>query len=1444
MKYSYFILILLLSCITVVAQPIYQIKHYSVNDGMSQGIVRTIIQDKKGFLWFGTWNGLNKFNGYTFKNYKTSYKDAYVLNTNRLNHIVETTYGDIWCQTYDGRVYLFDNKTEQFIDVLRTTEKSILQNSYTDYIYSFEKGISWITYENGYALRIDDQLCKEGKGITLYSAFNRNLKGNKIHTVFEDTEGDEWILTDRGISIVGKKQIDSDFPFQHIKEADGNIYLVSQTGKLASYNFKTQKLKFIEIPYKVSQIREVKLINPIVLSLATDDGLILYKTKEHEFQRIDIRTATQPSNDVQSVYQDSYKELWIFPNTKGVIRYNLSTQQIQHLYTPDNEVIKYERKNKNVIFEDRQNVLWILPPEGNLSYYDRKEKQLKPMLSDRNDPKSIYSPFVRSYNLDNQGNCWMTSARGVNKISFFPHTYNLTHVDQKFETRAFLCDSEKRLWTSSKAQVIRIYRPDGQLEGYLTPQGTISKEKKTFTSVYSFMEDHEGNIWMGTKEEGIYLLKKKAKDSYTVQHFIHQPNEPNSLSGNSVYSIFQDSKQRIWIGCYNNGVNLLLTSKDGEIKFIHSENELRNYPTSFASRVRHISEAPGGVLLVGTTNGLLTFSNQFEKPEEIKFYRNCCESGVKTSLSGNDVMYTYTDRKKRTYVASFTGGISQILSKNLLTNKIEFKSYTTDDGLSSDLVQSLQEDKLGNLWIFSENAITKFDVQRQNFENYGFNSLHEEFSFSEAAPVINARDQIVIGTDKGFIEASPEKMKKSTFVPPIVFTGLKIQGQSSTIAIDDLDELHLEPSQRNVTFQFAALDYVDSKEIRYAYRLKGLEEEWNDGDVSRTASYINLPHGKYQFEIKSTNSDGVWMDNIRTLSVNVLPTFWETSWAWLLYFVLFILFTGSIAYVFFYIYRLRHQVDMEQQLSNIKLRFFTDISHELRTPLTLISSPINEVLEDKTLSSSSREHLKLVQKNAERMLRLMNQILDFRKIQNQKMKVLVEKTDLIPFLEKVMINFKLIAEEKKIDYRLQCEIKSLYAWVDRDKFEKIFFNLISNAFKYTPAEKAITVEVSTQADKVIISIADEGIGIEPNKLQSLFQRFETLARYNMLQPSSGIGLSLVKEMVDMHHGTIEVTSEPGVGSRFTVSLPLKREAFEQDVQVEFILDDSKESTPHPTESLKALEDNEDREELDLNTDSMSVLVVEDNEELRAFLKNILLENYTVITASNGEEGLQRAVEDMPDLIISDVMMPVMDGLDMIKHIKENETICHIPIIVLSAKASLDDRIAGLEQGIDDYITKPFSATYLKTRIASLLRQRKSLQELYMTKLTEGKGLAASDSFIPSQPQITPYDDQFMQRTMEFMERHIDVEFTIDEFADYLMVSRTVFYRKLKSIIGLTPIDFIREIRIKRAIQLIDSGEYNFSQVAYMTGFNDPKYFSKCFKKVTGITPSEYKDKKK
>lgn len=1455
MKTLYVFLLCLYTSLTVAAQPLCQIKHFSVNSGLSQGVVVNIMQDKKGFLWFATWNGLNKFDGYTFKNYKAFPGDGCTLTTNRFSYITESKDGDIWCKSYDNRAYLFDIQTEKFIDILLPIESSLQQTNTVSNIYTLNKGITWITCEQGYAFRINEQTCKEGKDIILYSSFNQNLKGNKIFDIYEDSDGDEWIMTDKGVTIIGKKRINSDYPFKMVKEYNKRIYLISTSGKIAIYDPKNGNIKFQELPCPVTDIYSISSISPSndKIGLGTDNGFITYDTEKKKFQHFNIQTATQPSNEAHFFYQDKTGEVWIFANTSGVIKLNLKTGDKQHFTAPIQNLIQYERDNRYMIFEDHEGTLWMSPQKGHLCYYDRDSNQLKLYFADENNPASLFAPSIRYYYTDRQQNVWITNDRGVDKISFYPNKYKIRPIDNGLEIRAFLADKQKRLWVASKKGNVRIYRPDGTLEGYLSPQGIITPQEVTFgKSVYCFMEDKQGNIWMGTKKDGLILLKKKNEHSYLLQQFVHQPQDTYSLSNNSVYSIIQDSHDNIWIACYGGGLNLLSHAPDGSTNFIHSGNRLKNYPVSTSLKIRHIAEAPNGVLLIGTTNGLLTFSNKFDQPEEIKFYHSNRIPNVDSSLSSNDVMQIFTDSRKNTYVITFTGGISQVISKNLLTEDIQFKSYTIKDGLASDLVLSMLEDTQKQLWVISENSISKFNPQQGTFENYGSNYFQRELNLTEAVPTLTSQKKIVLGTNQGILEINTEQMKKSSYVPPIVFTGLKIQGSQLHVALDDIKELELNPSERNVTFQFAAIDYVNPDAIEYAYRLQGLEEEWNEAGNNRSATYINLPAGEYQLQIRSSNSDGVWTDNIRTLPIHVLPTFWETYWAWLFYIVMFVLFTTIIVYILFYIYRLRHQVDLEQHLSNIKLRFFTDISHELRTPLTLISSPVSEILAHEAISPTVREHLNLVHKNTERMLRLVNQLLDFRKIQNKKMKVLVEKTELVSQLQKIMESFHLIAKEKRIDFQLQTNTDKIYAWVDRDKFEKIFFNLLSNAFKYTPNGKKVTVNMITGSEQVTISVSDEGIGIAPEKQQSLFYRFETLAQYNILQPSSGIGLSLVRELIELHHGNIQVKSEPGSGSEFIVTLPKEEKAFADDQQAEFILSDSDNNSP----TIQATEEDSDstsfkaayaenENKTDAEDEKTSILIVEDNNELRHFLWNILSETYTVLEATNGKEGLKYAQQYIPDLIISDVMMPVMDGLDMVKAIKADHNTCHIPIILLSAKSSLDDRIAGLEQGIDDYITKPFSSTYLKTKILSLLRQRKQLQDLYLSKLSEHTQEEDHiNGWEPSQPQVTPYDEQFMQQVMAFMEEQMDnTDITIDDFANKLMLSRTVFYRKLKSIVGLTPVDFVCEMRIKRAAQLIEKSEYSFSQIAYMTGFNDPKYFSRRFKKIMGVTPTEYKERK-
>ena len=652
-------------------------------------------------------------------------------------------------------------------------------------------------------------------------------------------------------------------------------------------------------------------------------------------------------------------------------------------------------------------------------------------------------------------------------------------------------------------------------------------------------------------------------------------------------------------------------------------------------------------------------------------------------------------------------------------------------------------------------------------------------------------------------------------------------------------------------------------------------------------TYTNLPKGEYVLRVRSTNSDGVWVDNERILDIVILPSFWETPIAYVLY-ILFILIIILVAvYILFTIYRLKHEVSVEQQISDIKLRFFTNISHELRTPLTLIAGPVEQVLKNDKLPADAREQLVVVERNTSRMLRLVNQILDFRKIQNKKMKMQVQRVDIVPFVRKVMDNFEAVAEEHRIDFLFQTEKEHLYLWVDADKLEKIVFNLLSNAFKYTPNGKMITMFIREDENTVSIGVQDQGIGIAENKKKSLFVRFENLVDKNLFnQASTGIGLSLVKELVEMHKATISVDSRLGEGSCFKVDFLKGKEHY--DKETEFILEDaeapvrmgqvvdianssiqSETLIPDESEKIEAVyEEDAAKEE---NSKEL-MLLVEDNQELREFLRSIFTPMYRVVEAADGREGANKALKYLPDIIISDVMMPEKDGIEMTRELRADMTTSHIPIILLTAKTTIESKLEGLEYGADDYITKPFSATYLQARVENLLMQRKKLQSFYRDSLmhinmsvTSGelpastKAMAEEEKKIvsereeeqtqlqsqqqPTIPDMSPNDRKFMDKLVELMEQNMDNgDLVVDDLVRELAVSRSVFFKKLKTLTGLAPIEFIKEIRIKRATQLIETGEFNMTQISYMVGINDPRYFSKCFKAQVGMTPTEYKEK--
>lgn len=1429
------LMFLCFSASVLFGQSLIDIKYYSVEDGLSQKNIQNFIQDDNGYIWMSTWNGLERFDGYSFTNYKT-YPESNVRITNhRFTNIEKSSLNNIWCQTYDKHCYLFNTRTYQYEDPFLSNKG--LTNS-VEKLYVLRKGITWAVGVQNELYRMDENRFPATESIELYTGKTENSIGDSIYTIVQDKDGDEWILTNRGATIVGKKSMANLMPFKFMVENADDIYLATSKGFFARYDRQSQNAVPCVPDEPMSGIIALKSLSDHKIAILQKRHLRVYDSETEKFTIYEMPVEIGPD-----VYQDKKGNLWLLGTTSGVVRLDRISGEVALLDYPKSKEI-FSGVPCTFIHEDGYGCIWVSPVGGNLCFYHPITKVLEQAYIYRKGVKQPVSFQTFNYLIDQHQNLWYTLyGNGLGYLSFHKSVVNYITNNHKESARSLMEDHRKRIWIGWKRNyktqpgTICLYDSLGHWIGNVSQQGKIVADQSVSfnADVYCIYEDKEHNIWMGTREDGLYLFRYKGEDTYRVTCYVPDKNDPYSISSKSIYSILQDSAGRIWIGTYGGGINLVESvSAEGGLKFVHSGNVLNNYPIHVCEKVRCLCETAEGVILIGTTGGLLSCSTDFARPEAIRFFHNVCDERY-SSLSNNDILDITQTRSGKLLVTTLSGGINVPDGGSSLSERLAFKHYNATNGQLPDLSLSTIEDAGGNIWIISENKVSKFDAALNLLEEYT-----DQMQMAETKPILSSSGKLLLGSLYGALCITSDELHKSDFVPPIVFSHLDIYLNNTSRRQDIYNNRvvqHLQADERNFTITFAALDYVNSPAIKYAYRIKGLNDQWMDLGNNRSASLVNIPAGDYQFQVKSTNADGVWVDNITSLSIHIEPVFSETIWAVLLYIAMAVVVLLLVVYIVIRITNLQRRVDFEQQISNLKLRFFTDISHELRTPLTLIASPIDEVLSNEKLSDAGMENMQVAKRNTDRMLRLINQILDFRKIQNDKMKVLVEQVDVIPLILKIYGNFVPLAHTHRIDFRLDCPVDSFIIYTDVDKLEKILFNLLSNAFKYTPDGKSVSLSVISEKQVLCLQVKDEGRGINAQKINRLFTRFDTLdeADPNM---STGIGLSLVKELLNLLHGTVRADSRLGEGSTFSVRLPGSRDIFNADANVEFILTDGKKS-----EQEMEVPDNLTEEEEDKET---RILIIEDNEELRHFICNVLAREYVVFEAGNGRQGLEMTLTELPDIVISDVMMPEMDGIEYLKQVKENSNICHIPVILLSAKSSLNDQIQGLEYGADEYITKPFSSAYLKARVDSLLRQRQMLYDYYTSKKVKGeKDAGLMDQLAPSTPQVTHFDDDFIRNIIQSVEENLqNSEFKIDDLAEAMSMSRTVFYRKVKSLMGVSPVDFVKTMRIKRAVQLLEQDEFTVSEVGYMSGFTTPQYFSRVFKEAMGCTPKEYKLKHK
>lgn len=912
LKYIWGILLLALHFVFVKGQPICVARQYTVRDGLIQSNPAQILQSHNGFIWVSTWNGVSRFDGRDFETFQFD-----SLLNQHMQRLENTADGNLWMIAYDRHsLYLYDIRENKLINVLKQYEQHFNTPLQIENLYPLSKGITWVTLNNGGCFRISDKECTVSSGIQYITAID-DVELGKVSRVFEDKQGEEWVFSDKGVSIFGKRTISS-YPFSMFETMDNLVFLASQNGRLAYYDVNTMQFNIVPFQEKIQHINGIKVLKDNQLAVLSDKGLYLCRFPELAMEKYDFSLPGHDDAAVRKVYQDSKGFLWIFTGLPGIIRLDPETGVKQYLNTPSGYMAS-SPENELFIYEDPNGVVWTIPYKGIFSYYDEKSRELKVYFTPGRN-HIPYSPIIKTTYVDKQNNLWIKSQRSFIKMFFPPSPYTYRELDNYFDTKSFLFDSDEHLWIATKKGIIRIMDSQKNLLGYLSPDGELAQTETVFAEggIYVMLKDQAQTIWLGSKENGLFrLVPRNRPYHYEVYHYMNNPSDPYSISDNKISCIDEDHNGRIWIGTYGGGLNLVEEKEDGAIRFIHAENKLSGFPINRTNSIRCMVEGPGHTMLVGTIEGLITFSSDFSDYENIRFYLNLPRPQAADGLCSADVMSVLRTTDETIYCYCYGGGLCKLVSSNLLSDELRFRSFGKE---TSPLARALIEDKNHNIWIGSETDITLFDVHDQTFESFGETFFNRSFNYSECLPVADRQGDILMGTEGGMLVFSPDSIVKQTYEAPIVVTGIKYSEDNLSHVLSDADYLEIPTRRRNFTISFAALDYTNSLDIEYAYKLD--DNQWYYIGKKNSVSFVSLPAGKYQFQIKATNGDGIWMNSVKTVTLQVLPTFWETGWAKAFYIVVVLVISLAIGYIFFYIYYLKHKVNMEQRLAEIKVRSF------------------------------------------------------------------------------------------------------------------------------------------------------------------------------------------------------------------------------------------------------------------------------------------------------------------------------------------------------------------------------------------------------------------------------------------------------------------------------------------------------------------------------------------
>ena len=1433
----------------VIAQESFQFERLDSSDGLSDNQAICIHQDKEGFLWIGTYSGLNRYDGNSFKTFQQESSNSTPINDQVVMVIEEDNFGHLWLEGYAGTYRMFDKSTHQ---------TKVFPNDFGYYptipnqkLYLHKDGFAVVALKEFGVFVIDT---KENPGALLgkFLFDEEILKDNlTVFSVYAKDRNTIWLSTATGPLQLKVDPVSLDYQYTFLAKTQNSLNRARHYQKAGSLFFTIPDRGLSIVDLSTGTTKMIESINGISIKntlnvtgfqnqlwISTVDQGIVGISEDGQELLFQIKNLhNTPLKNILKLYADKKGNLWFYTaRHQEFVCYNINKAKIRTFFFPTTQSNLLRNPSNLLKFfeEDSEGNIWIGTEEDGVFFYNYSTGQTQKIRNDSKTNTSLIANSILSFQEDQNNTVWIGTKFGISKRSLKKSNFNLlvhnSDALNQFDNRtdALFKDSYGNLWCGSQSGELYVYNDQLQLQHVFPDKQNTSGFEHAF--VFSFCEDSKGRLWIGTKGEGLYLLDlKKHVGNLDKAHFTHfNQNVPH----NEIYDILEDSQDRIWFVSFGGGLSLLL-EKNKEISFLNYNQFLNPFCPFFIDYGRCLLEDKQGKIWYGGLNGLISFNVDIKEqlPMNVSYFSyDTQEQGRR--IGYNDVASLYEDKEGIVWIGTNGGGLDSFHPK---TKTIDH--YTIAEGLPNGVVYATINDTEDNLWISTKNGLSKFNAKKNTFTNYTTADGLATNEFTETKPFF-LNNKLFLGTIKGVTFFTPSEIDTNVTYPTILLTDFLISNTSIDVnnsgpLFQDINltkSITLDHDQNSFTVIFSTSNYNTNTKGSLEYKLDKFNSDWIRTDKNSIV-YTNIPPGKYKLKLRFSKELAGTPSPIRDLTVIINPPLWKTGWAYLVYVLTFLTVLYIIINVITRIKILRNSLKLKQELNDFKLQFFTNISHELRTPLTLIINPLKEVLRtNKSLDHSAQNHLQLAHNNAGHLLRLVNQILDFRKLQINKVQLHVSEVELVTFFYKITNNFRFVAERKGIEFENTTNVSEHVYWIDPEKLEKVILNLLTNAFKFTPTEGKVSIQLIADAKSFTIVVEDTGEGIDQEQRKWLFDRYykSNSSNRSLFSKGAGIGLSIVEEYVKLHHGSIEIESQPKEGTQFTVHIPGQKEKYTKDEITEqnIWLAGSESETITAQINISPIA----QDEIPHKKAEHTILLVEDNEELLLMLQQKLCHYFKVHTAINGVEGLEAVKKYQPDLVVTDLMMPKMDGIEMSRALKNNFDTCHIPIIMLTAKSNNEDKIEGYDSGADSYISKPFDFDLLISRINNLQEQRKLLKQK----------LSNDVQFNERSVAIEQQDQEFINLVVSYiLENLTNEEFNLQIMYAELGFSKTAFYNKIKALTDLSPNQFVRTIRLKEAGKLLKTTGLSISETAFKVGYSDINYFRTQFKKQFKMTPSEF-----